>query len=56
MWRKETIMTCKDCKYHIFEEIDKGYVCCNDQSEHIADWTEDDDTCEYFTPKETNNG
>ena len=43
-----TCQNCSSCKYHYFEEIDRGYVCVNDKSEHIADWTEDDDTCEYW--------
>ena len=39
---------CGNCKYHQYEEYDKGYVCVNDSSEHCTDWTENDDTCKYW--------
>lgn len=42
---------CKNCDYHIYEDIDKGYVCCNDESDCLAEWTEDDFCCKYFKPK-----
>lgn len=42
---------CGTCKYHEFEEIDRGYVCVNDQSIALADWTEDDYVCDKWEMK-----
>ena len=39
---------CKTCKYHMLEEVTFGYVCCNGESEHVADWTDDNDSCEMW--------
>ena len=36
---------CRNCKYWIYEEIDKGHICCNADSEFVADWTEENDYC-----------
>ena len=36
----ETERCCYNCKYHEFEDIDNGWVCVNDESEFVADWTE----------------
>lgn len=44
-------ISCKNCDYHIYEDIDEGYVCCNDESDYLAEWTEDDFCCKYFKPK-----
>ena len=43
---------CGTCKYHMHEGIDSGYVCVNDQSDHVTDWTEDDDGCERWEAKD----
>lgn len=40
---------CKECKYWLFEEIDKGH---NNASYNCTNWTEKNDSCEEFTPKE----
>lgn len=37
---------CRTCKHHIYEDYTQGYVCCNDKSEHVADWTNDDFGCD----------
>ena len=39
---------CGTCKYHKHEDIDDGWVCVNDRSDYLADWTEDDDGCERW--------
>lgn len=39
---------CGTCKYHQHEDIDDGWVCVNDESEYVADWTEYDDYCEEW--------
>lgn len=36
---------CGTCKYHQFESVDEGYVCVNDESEYLSDWTEYNDSC-----------
>ena len=43
---------CGYCKYHIYEKESQGWVCCNDQSEYLADWTEFNDRCEEFEKRE----
>ena len=39
---------CKNCEHWQYEHIDKGHVCVNDKSLKCADWTEADDTCNYW--------
>lgn len=36
---------CGNCKYHVHEDIDDGYVCVNSDSEHCTDWTDDNYSC-----------
>lgn len=36
---------CGNCKYHVHESIDDGWVCTNDESDNCADWTEYSDWC-----------
>lgn len=36
---------CGTCKYHQFENVDDGYMCVNDESEYLSDWTEYNDSC-----------
>lgn len=43
---------CKTCKYHYHENISDGYVCVNNKSAHLADWTGDNDACELWESKE----
>ena len=31
---------CGNCKYHQYEDISQGLVCCNQDSEYVADWTD----------------
>lgn len=39
---------CGNCKYHQYEDISQGWVCCNKDSEYIADWTDYTDYCEEW--------
>lgn len=39
---------CGTCKYHQYEDITDGWVCVNDESEYLADWTMFDDSCEEW--------
>lgn len=39
---------CGECKWHTYEEIDRGFVCTNADSPYCTDWTEYTDTCECF--------
>lgn len=36
---------CGTCKYHHHEDIDNGWVCTNDESEYVTDWTDYDHCC-----------
>ena len=40
--------TCKTCRYHRHEDISDGYVCVNADSDKVADWTEDDYSCDKW--------
>lgn len=42
---------CGTCKWHLYENIDEGFVCTNIDSEYCADWTDYDDTCEDWEGK-----
>lgn len=48
----ETERCCGTCKYHEFEDFDNGWVCVNDASEFVADWTEYDFVCEEWEEKD----
>ena len=39
---------CGNCKYHQYEDISQGWVCCNKDSEYVADWTDYTDYCEEW--------
>lgn len=39
---------CGECKYHTYEEIDRGFVCTNADSPYCTDWTDYADTCPMF--------
>lgn len=43
---------CGTCRYHYHESIDNGWICANTDSEYCADWTEFDDHCEDWEPRE----
>ena len=43
---------CGTCKYHQYENIRDGYVCCNDSSEYVADWTDYGHYCEEWEERE----
>jgi hypothetical protein len=45
---REKVEICGNCKYHQHEDITDGWVCVNDESEHLSDWTEYGDTCEEW--------
>ena len=45
-------MICENCKWHMHENIDDGYVCVSDGSPYLAEWTEDDWACEAWEEKE----
>lgn len=42
---------CGNCLWHEHEDIDDGYVCVNRDSQHVADWTEDDSCCDHWEEK-----
>ena len=43
---------CRTCEYHIYEDYTQGHVCCNDRSEHVADWTDDDHVCDEWEERD----
>lgn len=43
---------CGTCRWHKHEDISDGWVCVNDQSDHRADWTGHDDTCDEWEVQE----
>ena len=49
---EKTAKNCGNCKWHEHEDIDDGYVCVNHESENCADWTEDDDWCQFWEAKQ----
>ena len=43
---------CGTCEYGLYSEAD-GYICVNDKSEYVADYTEYRHTCDEWAKKET---
>lgn len=43
---------CGTCKWHCHEDIDNGFVCVNDKSEHCAEWMEYFYCCEEWEERE----
>lgn len=43
---------CGNCKYHQYEDISQGWVCCNQDSEYVADWTDYTDCCEEWESRD----
>lgn len=39
---------CGECKWHKYEEIDRGYVCVNADSPYCTEWTDYSDSCREF--------
>ena len=42
---------CATCKWHSHEDINDGWICVNHDSEHCADWTNDEDKCKAWEGK-----
>lgn len=36
---------CGECKYHVYDEFGKAWVCTNDSSDYVADFTDYTDGC-----------
>lgn len=43
---------CGTCKYHEYEDITDGWVCCNCASEYVADWTDNEHWCDEYEERE----
>ena len=41
---------CGTCEYGSYDKVD-GYVCVNNESEYVADFTEYDHTCDCWERK-----
>lgn len=48
----DLIECCGTCKWHKHESIDDGWVCCNGDSEYVADYTEYEDCCDEWEGRE----
>ena len=42
---------CKNCEYHKYEDIDRGFICVNADSDRCADWTASNYSCECWERK-----
>lgn len=47
----EAEKTCITCKWWRDEPIDRGHVCCNGHSIHVADWRQKYDCCDLWEHK-----
>lgn len=45
---KQCPKVCETCEYH----DDFTYLCCNGDSEHLAEYTSPDDSCEHWKRSE----
>ena len=40
---------CSTCKYFGYDRFGRANVCVNDQSEHVADFVDENDVCDAYT-------
>lgn len=52
MIREEKEHICGNCKYHVFEDVDQGWVCVNSDSDCCASWTEFCDSCPDYEERD----
>ena len=43
---------CGTCRYYKYETASQGYVCCNCESDYLADWTDYSDFCNEWEGKD----
>ena len=43
---------CGTCAYHQYDKETDDWVCCNAESETVADWTDFNDSCMDWEGKE----
>ena len=43
---------CGNCAYHQYYNKTDDWVCCNAESENVADWTDFNDSCMDWEGKE----
>ena len=43
---------CGNCKWHQYDDKYDDWLCCNSDSEYVADWTEYSDWCEEYEERE----
>ena len=39
---------CGECKWHAYDDFGRAWVCTNDSSDYVADFTDYTDTCEEW--------
>lgn len=42
---------CGECKWHKYDEFGRAWVCTNDRSDYVADFTDYTDTCEEWSER-----
>lgn len=40
--------TCNTCRYWQYENIDRGHVCCNVDSDMVTEWTDAEYSCNHW--------
>lgn len=59
-WKEKhcRIEKCMTCKFHQYEKLTQGHICCNPDSEYVAEYTEANDWCDQheFAENNTNSG
>ena len=39
---------CGECRWHVYDEFGRAWVCTNDRSDYVADFTDYTDTCDMW--------
>ena len=43
---------CGECKWHEKEDYAFSWICCNNESDYVTDWTDYNHTCEFWEKME----
>ena len=55
-FKQEVNECCGTCKWHVHEDTDDGWVCCNADSDYVTEWTEYDDWCNQWQGRHGRGG
>lgn len=39
---------CGECKWHVYDDFGRAWVCTNDSSDYVADFTDYTDGCDCY--------